>query len=73
MNRQNAGEPAFSREALRRPSGTRFLCKKPVPDPSGKNSILLAVDHRILRVPSSECEFMQRHAEWTRTPSGKDF
>ena len=28
--------------ALRRPPGTRFFCKKPVPGPSGKNSKWLA-------------------------------
>src|SRR5208337_2210066 len=43
---QNRAPGFFSRGsagALRRPPGTRFLCKKPVPGPSGKNSNLLAV------------------------------
>jgi hypothetical protein len=36
--------------ALRRPPRTRFLCKKPVPGPSAKNSNLLGVDHRIVQL-----------------------
>ncbi len=36
--------------ALRRPPGTHFLCKKPVPGPSAKNSNSLAVYQRWMHI-----------------------
>jgi hypothetical protein len=38
---ENVREPASERK---KSPGTCFLCKKPVPEPSGKNSKWLAVD-----------------------------
>jgi len=49
---QNRAPGFFSRGsagALRRPPGTRFLCKKPVPGPSGKNSNIASGISRLCR------------------------
>ena len=49
---QNRAPGLFSRGsagALRRPPGTRFLCKKPGPGPSGKNSNIASGISRLSR------------------------
>ncbi len=47
------GNPLFAkrRHAHGETPGTRFFCKKPVPEPSGKNSKWLAVYQRGMQVP----------------------